>query len=169
MAKDDRSSINPFTGKSHFDMVNDDKFLQQSYNEYYSMINQSQLTYVVDIDIKSFFDNVNHAKLLKQIWSFGIHDKKLLCIIGQMLKAPIHMPDGSVIFPDKGTPQGGILSPLLSNIVLNELDWWVASQWESFPSNHLYLSKLNKDGSMQQASKYRALRKSNLKEGVILF
>ena len=43
MAKDDRSSINPFTGKSHFDMVNDDKFLQQSYNEYYSMINQSQL------------------------------------------------------------------------------------------------------------------------------
>ncbi len=43
MAKDDRSSINPFTGKSHFDMVNDDKFLQQSYNEYYEMINKSQL------------------------------------------------------------------------------------------------------------------------------
>ena len=43
MAKDDRSSVNPFTGKSHFDIVNDDKFLQQSYNEYYSMINQSQL------------------------------------------------------------------------------------------------------------------------------
>ena len=43
MAKDDRSSINPFTGKSHFDMVNDDKFLQDSYNEYYGMINQSQL------------------------------------------------------------------------------------------------------------------------------
>ena len=43
MAKDDRSSINPFTGKSHFDMVNDDKFLQESYNEYYSMINNAQL------------------------------------------------------------------------------------------------------------------------------
>lgn len=43
MAKDDRSSINPFTGKSHFDMVNDDKFLQDSYNEYYGMINQAQL------------------------------------------------------------------------------------------------------------------------------
>ena len=43
MAKDDRSSINPFTGKSHFDIVNDDKFLQDSYNEYYSLINQSQL------------------------------------------------------------------------------------------------------------------------------
>ncbi|WP_298523956.1 M48 family metallopeptidase [uncultured Methanobrevibacter sp.] len=43
MAKDDRSSINPFTGKSHFDIVNDDKFLEDSYNEYYSMINQAQL------------------------------------------------------------------------------------------------------------------------------
>lgn len=43
MAKDDRSAINPFTGKKHFDMVNDDEFLRESYNEYYSLINQSQL------------------------------------------------------------------------------------------------------------------------------
>lgn len=43
MAKDDRSSINPFTGKSHFDMVNDDDFLKNSYNEYYGMINRAQL------------------------------------------------------------------------------------------------------------------------------
>ena len=43
MAKDDRSSVNPFTGKSHFDIVNDDKFLEESYNEYYSMISQAQL------------------------------------------------------------------------------------------------------------------------------
>ena len=43
MAKDDRSSVNPFTGKSHFDIVNDDKFLQESYNEYYGMISQAQL------------------------------------------------------------------------------------------------------------------------------
>ncbi len=43
MAKDDRSNINPFTGKSHFDIVNDDKFLEQSYNEYYSMISKAQL------------------------------------------------------------------------------------------------------------------------------
>ena len=43
MAKDNRSSVNPFTGKSHFDIVNDDKFLQESYNEYYSVINRAQL------------------------------------------------------------------------------------------------------------------------------
>ena len=53
MAKDDRSEINPFTGKKHFDMVNDDKFLQQSYNEYYSMINQSQL-----------LDNTNDGQII---------------------------------------------------------------------------------------------------------
>ncbi len=43
MAKDERSGLNPFTGKEHFDIVNDDKFLEESYNEYYSLINQSQL------------------------------------------------------------------------------------------------------------------------------
>lgn len=43
MAKDDRSAVNPFTGKKHLDMVNDDKFLKESYNEYYGMINRVQL------------------------------------------------------------------------------------------------------------------------------
>lgn len=43
MVKDDRSALNPFTGKKHFDMVDDDQFLQESYNEYYGMINQAQL------------------------------------------------------------------------------------------------------------------------------
>ena len=43
MAKDNRSSVNPFTGKEHFDIINDDKFLQESYNDYYSLINKSQL------------------------------------------------------------------------------------------------------------------------------
>ena len=88
------------------------------------LINKSKLHYVVDIDIKGFFDNVNHAKLKKQMWSLEIQDKNLLSIIGKMLKAKVE----KVGIPNKGTPQGGILSPLLANIVLNELDWWIHSQ-----------------------------------------
>ncbi len=54
-------------------------------------------------------------------------------IIKRILKAPIRMPDGTTLIPDKGTPQGGIISPLLANIVLNELDKWVESQWQNHP------------------------------------
>ena len=79
----------------------------------YKMIQQQNLHFVVDIDIKGFFDNVNHSKLIKQIWTMGIRDKKLICIIKAMLKAPIIMPDGKIVYPECGTPQGGILSPLL--------------------------------------------------------
>ena len=92
------------------------------------LIQLTHLHYVVDVDIKGFFDNVNHSKLIRQMWAMGIRDKKLICIIKQMLKAPIVLPNGDMIYPTKGTPQGGILSPLLANIVLNELDWWVRNQ-----------------------------------------
>ena len=78
----------------------------------YKMIQIQNLHFVVDIDIKGFFDNVNHAKLIRQIWALGIRDKKLICVIKQMLKAPVIMPDGSKVYPTKGTPQGGILSRL---------------------------------------------------------
>lgn len=92
--------------------------------------NSGGMQYVVDIDIKGFFDEVNHNKLIRQIWTLGIQDKQLLVIIRRMLKAPIVMPDGNISYPTKGTPQGGILSPLLANINLNEFDWWIANQWE---------------------------------------
>ena len=82
-------------------------------------------TYVVDIDIKSFFDNIDHSLLLKILWNKGIRDKKLLSIIKAMLKAPI----SGIGIPKKGAIQGGIISPLLANIYLNELDQWIDSQW----------------------------------------
>ena len=134
----------------------------------YRMIQQQNLHFVVDIDIKGFFDNVNHSKLIKQIWAMGIRDKKLICIIKAMLKAPIIMPDGKIEYPERGTPQGGILSPLLSNIVLNELDWWISSQWEYIPTKYEYQLRTNKDGTVIKSHTYRALRKSQLKEMYIV-
>ena len=122
------------------------------------------LHYVVDIDIQGFFDNVYHAKLIRQLWNLGIQDKKLLCIIKEMLKADIVMPDKKVITPTKGTPQGGILSPLLSNVVLNELDWWVSSQWLTMPTHYPYKQRTNSQGTEIKSHTYRALRTSNLKE-----
>lgn len=74
----------------------------------YRMIQKQGLHYVVDIDISGFFDNVNHHKLKSQIWNMGIRDKKLICIISEMLKAPILMPNGETVHPSKGTPQGGL-------------------------------------------------------------
>ena len=60
---------------------------------------KSHLHFVVDIDIKGFFDNVNHSKLIKQMWNIGIQDKKLLCVIKEMLKALIVLPNGDTILP----------------------------------------------------------------------
>ena len=121
--------------------------------------------YVVDVDIKGFFDNVDHGKLLKQIWTLGIRDKRLISLIGKMLKAPIE-ENGVRTVPDKGTPQGGVLSPLLANIVLNELDWWIASQWEEMPAKHPLKSDIymNKNGTPNKGNLYKKLRQSRLKE-----
>ncbi len=120
-----------------------------------TLINRACLYHCVDVDIKGFFDNVDHAKLIKQMWSLGIRDKALLSIISRLLKAEI-IGEG---FPTKGTPQGGILSPILSNIVLNELDWWVSNQWESFETQKPYKTKLGR---------YNALKQSNLKHCYIV-
>ena len=116
-----------------------------------TLIWNSKLHYVVDVDIKGFFDNVNHSKLKKQIWNLGIHDKNVIAIIGKILKSEIQ----GIGIPTKGTPQGGIISPLLSNIVLNELDWWLSSQWETFKTKHEYSNS---------SKRYRATKNTNLKE-----
>lgn len=119
------------------------------------LVNQSKLHFVVDIDIQGFFDNINHTLLIKQLWNLGIQDRRVLACISKMLKAEVY---GEGI-PIKGSPQGGLLSPLLSNIVLNDLDQWVANQWELFP---LHKSFKTKEGQLV------AKKRTDLKEGYIV-
>lgn len=88
----------------------------------YRLMQLTHLHYVIEFDIKGFFVNVNHSKLMKQIWAMRIHDKHLLYVLRQMLSATVKLPDGSLTKLEKGTSQGGIISPLLANIVLNKLD-----------------------------------------------
>ena len=98
----------------------------------------------------------------------GIRDKKLICIIKAMLKAPIIMPNGDKVYPTRGTPQGGILSPLLANIVLNELDWWISSQWETMPTHNNIKVYDYGNGHINRGNVYKVLRQSNLKEMFIV-
>ncbi len=77
--------------------------------------------WVVDIDLEKFFDRVNHQRLMSKL-ALRVADKPLLTLIGRLLKAKVVMPDGVRVSNDEGLPQGGPLSPLLSNIVLTELD-----------------------------------------------
>ena len=126
----------------------------------------SHMQYVVEFDIKGFFDNVDHSKLIKQMWALGIQDKRLIYMIKRILKAPVQLENGAVVTPDKGTPQGGIISPLLANIVLNELDWWVDSQWQNHPvavargKNRQIKERIVFDKSHG----YTTMRRTNLKE-----
>lgn len=77
--------------------------------------------WVVDLDLEKFFDRVNHDRLVSRLEQ-RVKDRRLIVLIRRMLKAKVVMPDGVVVATEEGTPQGGPLSPLLSNIVLDELD-----------------------------------------------
>lgn len=71
--------------------------------------------YVVESDIKGFFDDVDHDWLLEMLRQ-RIDDGALLSLIRQWLKAKVYLPDGQVVKPQSGTPQGGVISPVLANI-----------------------------------------------------
>jgi len=77
--------------------------------------------HIYDCDIKGFFDNIPHKKLM-QVLNKYIADGTVLDIVWQWLKAG-YMEEGKYYETNSGTPQGGVISPLLANIYLNELDW----------------------------------------------
>lgn len=78
--------------------------------------------WVVDLDLSKFFDRVNHQRLMARV-ALKVQDRALLVVLGRLLKTSVVMPGGVLSRTEEGVPQGGPLSPLLSNIVLDELDW----------------------------------------------
>jgi len=85
----------------------------------------------VDLDLEKFFDLVCHQRLAARL-AERVSDRRLLMLIGRMLKAKVVLPDGVLIASEQGVPQGGPLSPLLSNIVLDEFDQELARRGHRF-------------------------------------
>ena len=83
------------------------------------------INHIIDADIKGFFDNIDHKWMVKFL-EHRISDKMLIRYIGRFLKSGI-MEDGKLIMSEKGTPQGGIISPILANVYLHYvLDIWIS-------------------------------------------
>jgi RNA-directed DNA polymerase len=93
------------------------------------LIGRRGYTYAIEGDIRQCFDRIHHAKLLK-ILRQTIQDERIIRLVRAMLKAGV-MEDGAWHITEEGTPQGGIVSPLLANIYLNELDWFIAAKWDT--------------------------------------
>ena len=91
---------------------------QQAAGEVHKLVNYNK--WVVDVDLKSYFDTIAHDQLMNCVRQ-RIRDRRLLALIYQWLKAGI-LEEGKIRRPESGTPQGGVLSPLLSNIYLHEID-----------------------------------------------
>ena len=121
------------------------------------LLKYTKYRWVIEGDISKFFDKVNHRRMLEILWDLGVRDRRLLMIIKEMLKAGIF---NEIIINDMGTPQGGILSPLLANCYLNKLDQFVNKQW---------WKKKTKTAYAQDKNRLKALSKrSNLKPAYIV-
>ena len=100
------------------------KSAQQAVHSLQLNLQNGSYGYIVEADIKGFFDNMNHSWLMRMLRQ-RIDDERLLNLINQWLKARVVEPDGVCHKPQSGTPQGGVISPILANIYLHyALDIW---------------------------------------------
>jgi len=89
--------------------------------------------WVIDLDIKGFFDNIDHQLLMKALRRH-VRGKWMLLYVERWLKAPAQLEDGALVERDKGTPQGGVVSPLMSNLFLHYVfDEWMRRNYPSIP------------------------------------
>jgi len=113
--------------------------------------------WILEVDIKSYFDTVNREHL-RQFLRKRVRDGVLLRIIGKWLKAGV-FEDGAIHYPKEGTPQGGVVSPLFSNIYLHEvLDVWFEEEVKSRLNGHAELIRFADDYVILFTDRRDALR-----------
>jgi retron-type reverse transcriptase len=124
------------------------------------------------MDIKGYFDSIDHGWLLKML-ELRIDDKAFLSLIRKWLKAGILETDGKVIHPETGTPQGGIVSPVLANVYLHDvLDLWFEkmvkpqiegeAQWWRFADDGVCAFRYEKDAERVYRELPKRLKKFGL-------
>jgi RNA-directed DNA polymerase len=87
--------------------------------------------WVIDLDIKAFFDSVPHERVLTAV-AHHTHKRWILLCVRRWLSAPLQQQDGTVVARDRGTPQGSAISPLLANLVMHyAFDAWMAREFPS--------------------------------------
>ena len=102
-------------------------------------------TYVLEADIESFFDNLDHEWMIKML-EHRIDDRAFVGLMLKWLKAGILLPEGMVVHPVTGTPQGGIVSPVLANIYLHyALDLWFEKMVRRYCEGEAYLCRYADD------------------------
>jgi len=129
---------------------------QQALERVISQVQTTRYYWIIEGDISKYFDTINHTVLLKKLYHMGIKDRRVLMIIKQMLRAGVM---DEIKENPLGTPQGGIISPLLANVYLHAFDEWCCSQWEAKKTKKAY----------HPQSRLRALRNSGvLKPGFLV-
>lgn len=113
--------------------------------------------WVLDMDIQGFFDNVPHEPILKAVAHHTQQDWVLL-YVGRWLTAPIQRPDGSLVVPDRGTPQGSAISPLLANLFMHyAFDAWLERTAKTVPFER-YCDDIIVHCSSQAQARYLRVR-----------
>ena len=105
--------------------------------------------WIVEGDISKCFDHIDHAILLKRLYHIGVRDRRVLQIIKAMLKAGV-MDECEV--NEEGTPQGGLISPLLANVYLDMMDEWISKQWENKKTQFPYGRQNSKCNALSKRS-----------------
>jgi RNA-directed DNA polymerase len=127
------------------------------------IVHKTGYHWILEGDISKYFDTINHTTLLKKLWHMGIRDQRVLIVIKQMLKAGIM---NEVRENPMGTPQGGIISPLLANVYLTSFDWWVSKQWATKKTNQM--SRKTKKPFLEHYRLATLKTKSNLKPAYLI-